>query len=76
MNIHNKPLDPVGNKMKVLKEFRVLSGCTQKEKRLVRDILANCKSELEMERKIYNLLRGTESPAAFIAKYMPSVRQN
>ena len=67
--------DIVKEKMQLLKDFGILSGCTRKEKMIVHKAIASCENELQMEQKIYNLIHGTEKINDFIARHMTQLRQ-
>ena len=63
MLIHNElsVVNPIDEKVELLKDFCILrKGATNQEK-AIRAILGNCKTEIQMEQKLYNVLRGNES---------------
>lgn len=80
MYIHyeiNEDVNPIDKKIEVLKDFCILNSRSKTQEKAVRDILANCQSETQMDQKLYNVLRGTETLKEFIARhYMPSMRQH
>lgn len=71
MLIHNDyygEIDPIEAKIELLRDFCILRrGATKKEKQ-IRAILARCKSEIQMEQKLHNVLRGIETLDELIIK--------
>ena len=53
--------DIIAEKIRLLRHFAVLPKGDREKKSAVVSILAKCKTELEMERCLYNVLRGNET---------------
>lgn len=71
MYIHNEctSLKSYANhKIKVLCHFGILDGRTTKKARSIRAILDNCKSDIEMDRKLYSVVHGIETIDSLIAR--------
>lgn len=79
MYIHNDSHDektPIDQKIELLQDFCILSRRAKKQEEMVRSILATCTSDVQMEQKLYHLLRGSETLQEFISRhYAPSLRQ-
>lgn len=72
MRIHSKYSeleDYIKNKIRVLRQFGILASCTPSEVRYIRNILRSCKNECEVDRKVYNVLHGTETISSFIGRH-------
>ena len=65
--VHNTPSDIndiVNDKLQLLRDFKLLGRRTK----TVRKILARCNTELEMERKLYDVLHGNITLEQLIQK--------
>ena len=65
--VHNTPSDIndiVNDKLQLLRDFKLLGRRTK----TVRKILARCNTELEMERKLYDVLHGNMTLEQLIQK--------
>ena len=65
--VHNTPSDIndiVDEKLQILRDFKLLGRRTK----TVRKILARCNTELEMERKLYDVLHGNMTLEQLIQK--------
>lgn len=65
--VHNTPSDIndiVNEKLQILRDFKLLGRRTK----TVRKILARCNTELEMERKLYDVLHGNMTLEQLIQK--------
>ena len=51
----------INEKIELLHDFCVLNKRAPKQEQSVRDILSRCKSEIEIERKLHDVLRGYET---------------
>lgn len=51
----------INEKIKILRHFGIIESGNIEQKEAVRKILSNCKSEIAMEQKLYNVLRGNET---------------
>jgi hypothetical protein len=66
----------VDEKIELLKDFCILRRGATKQEEAVRNILATCDSEIQMEQKLYNMLHGKETIKEFISKnHMLLMRQ-
>ena len=61
MNIHNDYVNPIDDKINLLRDFCILRRGATKQEKAIRNILSNCKSEIQMEQKLYNVLHGIET---------------
>lgn len=78
MFIHNEMSErnPIDDKIEVLQDFCILRKNAKKQEMAVRAILATCDTEIQMEQKLYNMLRGKETIHDFIQReHMHLVRQ-
>ena len=65
--VHNTPSDLnmiIDEKLQLLRDFKLLGRRTK----TVRKILARCNTELEMERKLYDVLHGNMTLEQLIQK--------
>lgn len=65
--IHNTPSDlnlVIEDKLQLLRDFKLLGRRTK----TVREILARCKTEREIERKLYDVLHGNITMEEWIQK--------
>ena len=65
--VHNTPSninDIINEKLQILRDFKLLGRRTK----TVRKILARCNTELEMERKLYDVLHGNMTLEQLIQK--------
>lgn len=65
--VHNTPSDIndiINEKLQILRDFKLLGRRTK----IVRKILARCSTELEMERKLYDVLHGNMTLEQLIQK--------
>ena len=65
--VHNTPSDIndiINDKLQLLRDFKLLGRRTK----TVRKILARCNTELEMERKLYDVLHGNMTLEQLIQK--------
>ena len=65
--VHNTPSninDIIDEKLQLLRDFKLLGRRTK----TVRKILARCNTELEMERKLYDVLHGNMTLEQLIQK--------
>ena len=65
--VHNTPSDLnmiIDEKLQLLRDFKLLGRRTK----TVRKILARCNTELEMERKLYDVLHGNMTLEQLIPK--------
>ena len=65
--VHNTPSDindSIDEKLQILRDFKLLGRRTK----TVRKILARCNTELEMERKLYDVLHGNMTLEQLIQK--------
>ena len=53
--------DYINEKIELLRDFCILRHKAKKQEAAVRSILAGCKSEIQMEQKLHNVLYGAES---------------
>ena len=53
--------NPIDEKVSLLHDFCILRKGATKQEAAIRNILANCPSEIAMEQKLYNVLRGNET---------------
>ena len=60
MSIHYTVMDPVEEKIQVLRDFTVLLSNATVQEASIRNILTLCKSEIRMEQKLHNVLYGKE----------------
>lgn len=51
----------IDEKIELLHDFCILRGNAHKQEQAVRNILANCKTEVQMEQKLHNVLKGEET---------------
>lgn len=58
----------VNEKIKILRHFGIIESGDIELKEAVRKILFGCKSEIQMEQKLYNVLRGNETLNDLIAR--------
>jgi len=61
MYIHNENSNHLGDKIALLRDFKILGDRAIKQEMKVGFILAACKSEIEMEHKLHNVLYGNET---------------
>lgn len=52
---------PIDEKIELLRDFCILRKNANKQEEAIRNILAGCKSEIQMEQKLHNVLHGKES---------------
>lgn len=58
----------INDKIKILKDFCILSKGRSKSEPAVRNILKGCDTEYQMENKLHDLLCGNETLQAFITR--------
>ena len=62
MYIHNETqVSPIDEKIELLNDFKILEKKATKQELKMRLILAACKSEIEMEHKLHNVLYANET---------------
>ena len=62
MYMHNDiAIDPIDEKVQLLHDFCILTDESVEDEATIRNILATCKTELQMEHKLHNVLRGNET---------------
>ena len=58
----------IADKVQILKDFHILPRKDRKTKSAVISVLAECKTELEMERCLYNVMHGNETLAQLLQR--------
>lgn len=61
--------DIIAEKIKILKHFAIIPRGDHQTKSIIISILGECKTEMEMEQKLYNLLHGAETLDDFINRH-------
>ena len=63
MYIYNEGINinPIDEKIELLHDFCILRKNATKQEAAIRNILSTCKSEIQMEQKLYNVLHGNET---------------
>lgn len=71
MYLHNEmsAVDPIYEKIKLLRDFRILGDNATKQEVQVGLILTNCNSDIAMEQKLHNVLHGNETLKELIDKH-------
>lgn len=69
MYVHNENSNPINQKLELLRDFCILKTNAYKQEEAIREILGACKSEMEMDRKLRDLLIGDKSLKEFIKQY-------
>ena len=58
----------IQDKIKLLRHFAILPKGDRETKSAIISVLAECNTELEMERCLYNVLHGSENLDQFLAR--------